>query len=168
MMRKTWAPALAVALVVLMAVPATAAKPDKPPKQPQPHPDGLTCLETGWGAVVEPSDDGFIVTVDGGGETACVDVPAAPGETWGVEVTVGSARGVWVMVKDSQPGDFCWGAEVTESQASYAAYLEPGNGEGACFGDVYTDSDPAQLVFAVMTRGKKSLDPPVTVQVTLP
>lgn len=169
-MRKLVTPALVLVVVLLLAAPALAGKPGKRGPSIE-HPAGVTCVEAENANedIVEWAADGtgFTVTLNNK-DRACVDVVAAPGETWNISVTLGSARDVAVMVKDAGPGDFCWGTEITKVDRAYIAYLSPGENPGGCFGDEYTDSDPEQLVFGAIYRGTKSLATPVVIEVAIP
>jgi hypothetical protein len=173
-MKRFWILALALVAVMLAAVPAAAGPPEgKGPKQPPGgHPPGETCADAGMGAAVVWTATGFTVTLNDK-EWACVDIPIMPdpGEPWSIDVSVGSAREVWLMVKDAQPGDGCWGTENTDADIFYSdVTLNVGNDVGGCAGDSYTDSDPAQLVFGAKAafRGKVTDAEPVSITVTLP
>lgn len=119
-MRRIWVTLLAVALALVIALPAGAGKPpidcDKLPNHPECATDpgddtpiaGTTCVEDG--STYDVQTDDFDVTLYGKSDTACIDVlPAYPG-AWKVTIeTDGIVRGLSLYLRDSvAPGDGCF------------------------------------------------------------
>lgn len=154
------------AIVVLMAVPVGAAKPDKPGKPD--HPEGLTCedyaAEYGLGDLAEPdwSEDGSMFTLKLTPETnsACIDLVTGAA-VWSVGATLNSALNYGLSIKDSVPGDFCFFYRGKDPTVPIGAM--PGATIDVC-GDEWTDSDPA-LVFQAWAKVKRGGS--VTLDVTL-
>ncbi len=118
-MKRFWILLLAVAMALVIALPASAGKPpiecDKHPNHPECAPDpgddtptgGTTCIEGGSAYEVQTED--FDVILNGKSDTACIDVIAAPG-AWKITVlTDGIVRGLSLFLRDSVgPGDGCF------------------------------------------------------------
>ncbi len=136
-MRRFWIMLLAVAMALVIALPAGAGKPccnpdgcgDDPYTKDHPacgedDPDpvsddwgGHTCVDykllnpdSDWIAF-DPVDADFVLTLNGG-DKGCVDVIAHAG-VWLVDVTTDGGRGVMMIPRDSfSPGDSCGGAII--------------------------------------------------------
>lgn len=174
-MKRLWIVMLVLAGGLALATPAMAAKPDPPDCRgnscnTESDGIGMTCEEAealGFERA-QPTWTGeksFEVAMSRG--SACVDVLPAAG-TWTIEVvTTGSAREVYVAVRDSVlPGDTCW--SVTEPGITEATVFSPelpAATVDAC-GDAEADEDPALVFNAWYSAGK--LRDPVVVKVTLP
>jgi hypothetical protein len=118
-MRRYWVILLAVAMALVIALPAGAGKPqidcDKHPNHPEcvadPGDDtpiaGTTCVD--GGSAYDVKTDDFSVVLNGKSDTACIDVIANPG-AWKVEIeTEGIVRGMSLFLRDSVgPGDGCF------------------------------------------------------------
>ncbi len=190
-MRRFWTVLLVLAVAVVIALPAGAAKPKcevgsshpscKPAEEPEAQ-IGLTCDEVatdhGWDfvPVTWSSDREFTVVLDHH-LGACVDLTSAAGE-WVIDVQVGSAREVYLSVQDSVfPGDMCWGyghydspeALVTEDVTLYIDL--PASTLNACddpaTSNTYDDGDP-RLTFNASYAGRRKLVTAVIITVTLP
>jgi hypothetical protein len=109
---------LAIAMALLMALPAGAGKPpidcDKLPNHPECATEpadepiaGTTCIEAG--STYALMTDDFVVVLNGKSDTACIDVIANPG-AWKVGIaTDGIVRGLSLFLRDSSgPGDGCF------------------------------------------------------------
>lgn len=162
---------LAIAVALVMALPAGAKgppdKPDKPGKPPETL-IGMTCEEYGfdtWNLHEESSDGSFTVDVTGR-EWACVDVVAPEGD-WNVYVvTAEGVRRVTIRVQDSvAPGDLCGDDMITgvlnASEEPLTLSGIPKATVNAC-GVEYDDEDQA-LAFLVF--GQKGT---FTIRVTPP
>jgi hypothetical protein len=169
-MRRTWIISLAVVMTLMMALPAGAKKPDKPPGQPEPI-NGMSCLEWfGESTPVAWEDNTFTLSKTHSDWT-CVDLADVPAGTWTVGVVVGDAREVTVQLRSSVPGDWCW-VESTRVDAVFTFPNTPASEPNACpiggaGGETIPDEDPA-LAFTVLYTGKKTLSDPVEITVTLP
>ena len=110
-MKRFWIMLLAVAMALVIALPATADKPDKPDKPGKPPTSvpiaGTTCID--GGSTYDVKRDNFSVVLYGKSDTACIDVIANPG-AWKVEIeTEGIVRGMSLFLRDSVgPGDGCF------------------------------------------------------------
>lgn len=151
-MKRIWIVLLIGGLLVALATPATAVKPncdldpshpackpadDDPPPEDD-GPVGMTCIEADaalrnithvtpvWlpsgQATQQPGDLAFLVELNDR-SSACVDVTSGAGD-WVIEVvSLGSSDGVALAIGDSvNPGDACW---------------------GGCHGDLEADVTPA-------------------------
>lgn len=111
---------LLVVLGLLMAFPATAGAGPDCEEKPDHHlcgggdpPDGelkpgYTCPE------YNPEVGAFIVTLTAENPSVCIDWdPDTVIETeWEFSISASDARMLWMAVKDSQPGDFCYQADL--------------------------------------------------------
>jgi hypothetical protein len=120
-MRRFWIMLLAIAMALVIALPAGAGKPqidcdnDKFLNRPECRNDpgdntpiaGTTCREGGSEYAV--MTETFDVVLEGKSDTACIDVIANPG-VWKVEIkTSEGVRGLSLFLRDSVgPGDGCF------------------------------------------------------------
>jgi hypothetical protein len=110
-MKRFWIMLLAIAMALVIALPAGAGKPVKPPKPGKPPTSvpiaGMTCID--GGSTYDVKTDDFDVVLGGKSDTACIDVIANPG-AWKVEIeTEGIVRGMSLFLRDSVgPGDGCF------------------------------------------------------------
>ena len=189
-MRRFWTVQLVLALTVLMAVPAGAAKPDRP-GEPDPA-MGMTCEETGalrffdhvpvtWMDQEGKEYGEQTVEIDGEWvflrsftvvlnrhESACVDVTSVEG-SWQVDIDLGTARSVGYGIADSvNPSDTCWRESVDTTQLMTTPTI-PASTLNAC-DDGYNDfgDGDERLAFAAWYDGVRKLATPVTITVTLP
>ncbi len=189
-MQRYWTVLLVLAVAVVIALPAGAAKPDcidepsrpwcEPAEDPE-GPVGLTCEETaadGWDYVdVTWQDEKTFTVVLTDRLGACVDVTSVAGE-WTIDVKVGSAREVYLAVGDSvSPGDMCWGyghydspeALVTDDVILLVDL--PASTINACddpaTSNTYDDGD-LRLTFNASYAGRRKLVTAVIITVTLP
>jgi hypothetical protein len=109
---------LAIAVALVMGLPAGAKgppdKPDKPGKPPETL-IGMTCEEYGFATWdLYETGEPFTLTVTGR-EWACVDVVAPEGGDWIVDVVAAEGvRRVTIRVQDSvAPGDLCGDDMIT-------------------------------------------------------
>lgn len=130
-MKRTWIMLLAVAMALVIALPAGAVKPDKPDK-PEPKPEGgYTCAEYYGYTTSDPVDfgsEGGSFTLDiVNREVACVDVIAPAGD-W--KVTVNDAIGVrrvTIRVQDSVAGGDVCGIHVDPEENMILGALADGD-----------------------------------------
>lgn len=88
----------ALSMLVALAAPASAGKPDKP----KPEVEFKTCADLGWD---NASDVLVFGTTDG-----CEDVPSSPGATFTFTLPDVSLKSYLVLsVRNSVPGDWCGG-----------------------------------------------------------
>ena len=168
---------LLVVLGLLMTFPGAAGAGPDCNKNPDHHlcgggdpPDdefkpGYPCEE---GAAYDPVATDFEEVLDAANDSVCVDVDSAAGDWTYTIVTAGRVNSLWMVVKDSQPGDFCYQADLWRRDIpSEVKHWVPAAVIDACDGRIasrdYTDSADS-LVFAAMYGGKGS----VTISVDLP
>lgn len=160
-MRRVLLAVLIATVVLLMAAPAGAGKPDKPGKPDEPgpdHPDGVTCAEFygeeyDWDHFAEPvwTANGFRVTLTPEVNLTCIDLDVEAAN-WAVESTLVSALSYTFSVKDSVPGDFCYFSPRGDDTSVVVGPM-PGASLDAC-GVEYSDSD-SQLVFQALAKVKR-------------
>jgi hypothetical protein len=140
------------------------------------HPDGLTCADEVYGGYDESSTlidgtDGIPLVVGRG--RLCIDWTTTQASEWVVTVTnPGAAKSVFMSLRDSHPGDFCWrgvidvkrgDTDVTMAHTNGAAATDdviPISVMDAC-GVEYTDS-AAPYVLIIELGGK-----PTTAYITI-
>ena len=174
MRRHRTAMMMLVALTTLALATTALAKPPEGKGKPDPV-DGQTCEEYDDGSLIPgpgvytATENGFTLTLTEEG-MVCVDVDGVSAGTWTVDVTVGSARGVTMGLRDSVPGEWCWSGNTKTTDTF--AFESPASEMNACpiggeGGGSYSDGDPALAFTAyITTRGKEPVD--VVVTVTLP
>ena len=173
---------LLVTIGLLIALPVTASGKGKPARPPS---LGKTCAELVTNGALwdlgHPEANGSYVAVisnepDHGG--ICIDIPAAAAGDWvidwEIELSQGYVKGLYLLIKDSHPGDECWSQEILEpaENGSTTATNIPAAIENACpVGDIGDWDDPSpDLVFIAMSnikRAQKS-DFTITFTVTVP
>jgi hypothetical protein len=186
--------AAALTLPILAATTATAGPncgklpPDHPqclttPTVPVPdHPEGLTCAQEVYGGYdewltltngtyIDGTDEHKPLVVGSG--RLCIDWTTTKATEWLVTVTdPGAAKSVFMSLRDSHPGDFCWrgvidvkrgDTDVTMAHTNGAAATDsviPISAMDAC-GVEYTDS-AAPYVLIIELGGK-----PTTASITI-
>ncbi len=151
-----------VAIAVLLTLPVDAAGKGKPPKAPA---MGKTCAELvangGDWDLGHPQGDGSYVAVisnDPGHGGVCIDVAAAAGGDWviewDIEMPQGFIDGLFLLIKDSHPGDQCWSEEILEpaEAGTTTATNIPAAATNACPGG-WDDPSP-DLAFIAMRNIK--------------
>jgi hypothetical protein len=181
-----------MAIGIVIASPAGAAKPDIDCDEKPNHPTcvddapdslaGTTCAALGrWG---DPVTGEFIITLGNVGElngSECVDVMAAKGP-WEVEIEIesGTVRSLMLVPRDSiAPGDSCGGVHIRKPAETFTVTLPGADGAyvnscGLDFGEwangLYYDTVetgiPSPLAFQMDMSGSK--DAVVTLTVTVP
>jgi hypothetical protein len=175
--------AAALTLPILAATTATAGPNcDKLPDHslcatPIPdHPEGLTCADEVYGGYDESSTltdgtDGVPLVVGGG--RLCIDWTTTQASEWVVTVTnPGAAKSVFMSLRDSHPGDFCWRGVIDVKRGDTDVTMAHTNGAAAtddvipisvidACGDEYTDS-AAPYVLIIELGGK-----PTTAYITI-
>jgi hypothetical protein len=115
-MKRFWIMLLAVALALVIALPAGAGKPDRNCDETPDHPqcradlgDDTPIAGTTCGSPDDVKTGDFEVILKGKSDTACIDVIANPG-AWKIRIeTVGIVRGLSLFLRDSVgPGDGCF------------------------------------------------------------
>jgi hypothetical protein len=137
MLRRFLLPALILTLTLPLSAAASAkGGPSKP------HPDGMTCAAFGFGDYALAETDGF--TVEAADHLICIDWTTTAARSWTMAIS-GPAladhrfKQVYVEVKDSVPGDWCWhGAGLTPTASSLMSPVIPLSTSDAC-GTEYTD-----------------------------
>ncbi len=177
--------ATVAALIIPMWVAATAAAgpdcakhPDHPScdtttssttTTPIPTGDGTCAATAGDRHQVFNEEDGFTITIQAG-DTGCVDWTTTVETEWTVTVDPGRTSSVYLNVRNSHPGDFCWLDNLGPKDLKggpTSLTITHANGPlgdggplpisevGAC-GDEYADGNAA-FVFTVGPGGKPSM-----------
>jgi len=166
---------LLMVLGLLMAFPATAgAGPDCDKKPDHPFcgggypPDGELTPGYPCDEAAVPVTGQFTVTLTAANSSACIDVLSGEGD-WNFTIsTAGPVNTLWMVVKDSQPGDFCYQADLwRKTIPTSITRTVPAATINACDGLLappdYDDSADS-LVYGAMMQGTGT----VTIDVTLP
>lgn len=166
---------LLMVLGLLMAFPATAgAGPDCDKKPDHPFcgggypPSGELTPGYPCDEAATPVTDDFTVTLTAANRSACIDVLSAGGD-WNFTIsTDGRVNMLWMVVKDSQPGDHCYQADLWRSTFPTSITRPvPAATINACDGLIsppdYDDTAPS-LVYGAKMQGTGT----VTIDVTLP
>ncbi len=116
-MRRLTIMLLELATALLLAVPATAEKPDNPGKPDSEPVAGTTCVSPWWDGDIKDNDgdgwsDDFTIILDKNNQNGCVDVLTEFAGAWiaTVQVEAGDAPRVLTIVpRDAVgPGRFVW------------------------------------------------------------
>ena len=86
----------------------------------------------------------FEVVLDAANPNACIDVNSEPGDWTYTIVTEGRINSLWMAVKDSQPGDFCYQADLWRRYipSEVTHYDVPAAGIDACDGKIAPADTP--------------------------
>ena len=139
-------------------------------------PGGAGTCDTGDGLEVFTETDGFVIQFEPG-NAGCVDWTTTLETAWTVTVDPGRASSVYLNVRNSHPGDFCWVDTLSSrdlKSGMTSLTITHANGPladdgplpvsvvGAC-GAEFDEDDADSFVFTVGPSGKPSV---VTITVT--
>jgi len=129
-----WTVLAAVAVALVMALPAGAKGPPdgKGPKDPGDDANtigGYTCIDAG-DSTAEPATDDFVIELGGKAtglpDYVCVDVMTTEPGRWNVTVTGSGARHLTLIPRDSvAPGDSCGGVAARGEEHIYGQFTLP-------------------------------------------